>query len=163
MDGYAPLKARATRFLRENPEVQAVTIVRPRRSRKRSYDNGHDECYGRLPETCDRVQAILRKHLPNGLEIRPKRSRDSNRMADREKIDVETLRDTIFNALHSEITSKFREHLVEVCEHKHSLLATIAQVKRILDDMVDETATSLPVEPDESENKNDVAIEVEDI
>ncbi len=138
MEGYATLRQRATRFLNDNPDVQMVTLKRPSPEKRRVYRNAHDECYGRMAESCPIVTAILQRHLADGLL----QIRDSNG----DEVDIVALRDAIFSDIHDQVTTKFRKALEETCEQKHRLLVRLQAQQREVRDWIREGETELPPE-----------------
>lgn len=156
MDGYAALRTRVDRFLRDNPEVQLVTLKRPKPAQRRTYANANDECYGRMPETCDRVKQILRQHLPADEGMKLTRS-------DGSEIALDDLREQIFDQIYAEITSKFRAALSEVCEQKHTLLVRMRSHQKQLVSWLEEGYTDIPeaVEAPRVRSRRERATEVD--
>jgi hypothetical protein len=158
MEGYATLRQRATRFLNDNPDVQMVTLRRPKPKSKRTYTSANDECFGRMPESCPIVRSILEAMLPEGLRVlRP----------DGTEVDLSDLRNDIFQRMHDEVTTKFRSALEEVCAQKHTLLSRTRSYHRQMRDWIEETETEIPepVEPPRVRSRRDrteVEVEVEE-
>lgn len=145
MDGYTALRSRVDRFLRDNPDVQMVTLKRPKPKSKSTYSNGHAECYGRMPESCPTVNAILVSMLPDEMVI-------TN--PDGTPTSAETLRDAIFRRIHDEVTTKFRRELEEVCEQKHTLLSRVRNYQRQMRDWINEGETEIPEPPEPARTRS---------
>lgn len=152
LDGYTALRSRVDRFLKDNPDVQLVTLKRPKPKQKRTYSNGNAECYGRMPETCPVVKSILEQFLPDDLTIT---------RADGTSIQTEWLRDEIFTKIHNEVTTKFRAALEEVCDQKSILLTRLRNQQRSLRDWIDEAETEIPETPEPRSRRNRSSNEVE--
>lgn len=158
LDGYTQLRSRVDRFLKDNPDVQLVTLKRPAPKNKRTYSNGNAECYGRMPESCPVVQSILSDGLPDDLTIT---------RGDGTPVSAETLRDALFTRLHNEVTAKFRTAFEEVCDQKHILLNRLRNYQRQLRDWIDEAETEIPEPPQprtrgRAERRNEVEFEIDD-
>ena len=156
MEGYASMRQRATRFLKENPDVQLVTLRRPQPKQRRVYSNASAEAYGRVPETCPVLQGILNRHLPNDFKL-----------ADGDT--YEDLRDRIFNEIHNQITEKFRVALKEVCEQKFLLISRVRQYHHQMKDWIEdgETEISTPIEESprkkrRNERQGEIEVEIEE-
>lgn len=154
MIGYTTLREKADSFLRNNPDVQAVTLRRPPpKDAKLVYTNANQECYGRMPESCPIVQGILNWALPPGMKIVGEDGRE---------INVSNLRDEIFSEIHSQVTGKFRRALEDVCEQKHLLLARVREQHKHLAGWIDEAETLLPPESQKkARRRGEVEIEVD--
>jgi hypothetical protein len=140
MDGYSTLRTRVQRFLKDNPDVQTLTLKRPKEKKKIPYLNGRAECFGRVPESCPVVQEVIADKLPDGVRVlRP----------DGTEIDLDDLRRDLFQALHDRVTMPFRNALEEVCEQKHTLLSRVSGYQRQMRDWIDEAETEVP--PDEQQ------------
>lgn len=166
MEGYSILRTRVQRFLNDNPDVQMVTLKRPMPEKRRVYANSDAECFGRMPESCPILQAILIKHLPDSGTIKLTEIVDGE---ERGPIDIDALRDAIFSDVHAQITSKFRREFEAVCAQKHSLLANLRNYQRQLQDWIERAETELPPEDSGSprlrsrrEGNGVVEVEIED-
>lgn len=162
MEGYSTLRSRVAAFMRQNPDVQTVTLKRPKPATKTAYTNGRAECYGRMPETCPVVQAILTEWLCDGLRVLRQ---------DGSEIDLERLRNDIFQRIHDQVTIKFRNALEEVCDQKHSLIGSLRSHQREMHRWLDSAETEIPEEQqrpstrsrrDETEREVEVEIEEDD-
>lgn len=158
IEGYAALRTRVDRFMKENPDVQLVTLKRPKPKQKRTYSNGNAECYGRMPESCPVVKAVLEQFLPDNLRI----TRE-----DGTSVQAEWLRDEIFTKIHNDVTSKFRSAFEEVCEQKHVLLSRLRNYQRQMRDWIDEGETEIPEPPEprtrvRGQVRNEVEVEIDD-
>ena len=140
MDGYSTLRTRVQRFLRDNPDVQTLTLKRPKETKRVTYQNGRSECFGRVPESCPVVQKILADKLPDGIRVLRE---------DGTEINLDDLRRSIFQALHDRVTMPFRNALEEVCEQKHTLLSRVSAFQRQMRIWIDEADTEVP--PDEQQ------------
>jgi hypothetical protein len=141
MQGYSVLRARVRNFLRDNPDVQQVTLKRPPpKEKRRVYKNANEECYGRMPESCPIVQGILNRMLPTDGSM-------SIRDGNGDEISIEDLRDRIFSEIHSQVTSRFRDALNEVCEQKHVLLVRVRDYHKRTNEWIEEAETAIPEPP----------------
>lgn len=141
MQGYSTLRQRVRNFLRDNPDVQQVTLKRPPpKEKKRVYKNANEECYGRMPESCPIVQDILNRLLPTDGSMKILDGKEIER-------DIELIRDEIFREIHSQVTSKFRDALNEVCEQKHVLLARVRDYHKRAGEWIEEAETEIPEPP----------------
>lgn len=141
MQGYSTLRQRVRNFLRDNPDVQQVTLKRPPpKEKKRVYKNANEECYGRMPESCPIVQGILNRLLPadGAMTIRDGKG---------DEVDIESLREQIFSEIHSQVTSRFRDALNEVCEQKHVLLVRVRDYHKRAGEWIEEAETAIPEPP----------------
>jgi hypothetical protein len=145
MEGYSGLRSRVLRFLNDNPDVQTLTLKRPLAAKRRVYENPNSECYGRMPESCPIVTAILKRCLPDDLKI--------VRIVEgvERPVDPDQLRDEIFTEIHGQVTSPFRKALEDVCEQKHRLLSQLKGHQRELREWIENAQTELP--PDEPPRK----------
>lgn len=158
MDGYTQLRSRVDRFLKDNPDVQLVTLKRPAPKNKRTYANGNAECYGRMPESCPVVNAILQNELPDDLVIT---------RGDGSRVSAESLRDLIFSRIHTEVTGRFRSAFEEVCDQKHILLNRLRNYQRQVRDWIEEAETEIPEPPQPRTSRsrgrsNEVEFEIDD-
>lgn len=162
MQGYSMLRQRVRSFLRDNPDVLQVTLKRPPlKETRRVYKNANEECYGRMPESCPIVQGILSRNLPTD---------GSMKILDEKGIekDIESLRDEIFREIHSQVTSKFRDALNEVCEQKHVLVTRVRDYHKRAGEWIEEAETAIPEVPKTNEsrrhtrNPEEIEIEVDD-
>ncbi len=157
MEGYSTLRSRVDRFLRDNPDVQTVTLKRPKPKSKRTYTSANDECFGRMPESCPIVRSILEALLPDDLRVR----------RDGKDVDISDLRNDIFQRMHDEVTTKFRSALEEVCAQKHTLLSRTRQYHRQMRDWIEESETEIPEPPTpvesrvRSRNRDRTEVEIE--
>jgi hypothetical protein len=158
MEGYSTLRSRVTAFLRQNPDVQTITLKRPKTPMKVAYTSGRQECYGRIPETCPVVQAILSEQLFDGLRVlRP----------DGSEVDLERLRMTIFQKIHDQVTVPFRNALEEVCEQKHRVIGSMRVHQREVNRWIDSAETEIPEDQQPRARSrrgtdSEVEVEVED-
>lgn len=163
MEGYSMLRTRVERFLRENPDVQMLTLKRPNPKQREKYANGDAECYGRMPESCDLVKQVLRAHLPDDEGMKLLR-------ADGTEIEISELRAAIFQQIHDDVTTKFRTALREVCDQKHSLLARLRGFQKQMRECIEDGETELPPSEEPrrgrrgtmTRNNTEVEIEVRD-
>lgn len=115
---YRQLIAQAERFLKENPELTALTMRLPPKATPRTYSGANHECYGRMPESCPIVRDILQKHLPGD--------------------EYEDLRDAIFSDIYSQVTVPFRTALEQVLEQKWRLIRATETIERARRDALTE-------------------------
>lgn len=155
MEGFATLRNRVDRFLKDNPDVVTVTLKRPKPKSKRTYTSANDECYGRMPESCPVVRSILEAMLPEGLRVQ---------RADGTEVDLSDLRNDIFQRIHDDVTTKFRNALEEVCNQKHILLSRTRNQHRQMRDWVEECETEIPEPPEprvrSRRDRTDVEVEI---
>jgi hypothetical protein len=123
MEGYSVLRSRVQTFLNQNPDVQTVTLTRPKIETKVTYKNGRAESFGRMPETCPVLRECIDTILNDGAVITP------------------TLRDTLFNAIYNQVTDKFRDALSDVCNEKHEALKAMRAVARSLTEKIEQLET----------------------
>ncbi len=156
MEGYATLRNRVDRFLKDNPDVVTVTLKRPKPKSKRTYTSANDECFGRMPESCPVVRSILEALLPDDLRVQ----------RDGKDVDVSDLRNDIFQRMHDEVTMKFRNALEEVCNQKHTLLSRTRNYHRQMRDWIEEGETEIPEPPEprvrSRRDRTEVEVEIED-
>jgi len=79
----------------------------------REYEMAENESYNLMPESCPTVRRILK-----------------------EFIEDESLRESVFDAIHDQVTSKFRHALTRVLREKHESLGQIRNISRELSQMM---------------------------
>lgn len=144
MMNYGSLRTRALQFLRGNPEIQSVTITRPPKMAKLVYATARKECWGRIPETCPKVEELLLEHLPDDFQIVNDRGIALN---------IPHLRAEILESIRMRVTKPFRDSLEEVCDHKHNLLLHLKNFRNATRDIIDGNETERPETSSEEEDR----------
>lgn len=134
MTTYHEMVRRVERYLKENPNLESITVRRPPKPRKpRVYGHPNDESYGRMPESCPIVRDILRRHLP----------------------DNDELQQEIFNDIYENVTKKFRFALEEALEQKFELLRVLDRIRDNVDQGRQSGWTQHHDQPPEQEEVHD--------
>lgn len=129
MRNYGTLKSRVDAFLKDNPDIDTITLRRKESAKRRVYSSSNDECYGRMPESCPRLREIIDKHLPAGVEV------------------TSYVRNALFQSIHDDITSQFRQALTGVMEQKYSLITELRRHQINLRSMLEDAETEIPEPP----------------
>lgn len=109
------LKRAVRQWMTKNPEIKEIKIIRDIKSKNVLEDRlelyvTNGEGYHLMPATCDRLESILREYF-SGEE-------------DMDKQEVQIARQNAFEAIHDEITTKFRGVLEEQLRKKRNLIST---------------------------------------